>query len=230
MKLELVIPTSLNEIPLLHYQKFISIAKNNTDEEFISQKMIEIFCGISLKDVVKFKATDVIDLVNHFNKIFSDKGKLKRTFKMQNIEFGFIPDLENISLAEYSDLDKYIVDFDNIHKAMAVMYRPIKNKRGEQYEIEDYNGTANYSELMKYAPLDVVLPASVFFWTLGAELLEATLNYLENVAKKSKKILTSLASKHNFPSNGDGLHQFINLQKEMLQRLTTLQNKDYLSV
>lgn len=230
MKLELVVPSNLSEIPLLHYQKFVSVAKNNEDLEFINHKMIEIFCNISLKEVVKFKVTDALDLRIHFNKIFEEKGKLKKTFTLQGIEFGFIPDLENISLGEYSDLDKYIVDFDTMHKAMAVMYRPITKRKGEQYEIEPYNGTANYGELMKYAPLDVVLPASVFFWTLGAELLEATLNYLESQVKKNKKILTSLAKKHNFQNNGDGLAQFINLQKEMLQKLTALQKRDYLSV
>jgi hypothetical protein len=230
MKLELVVPSNLGEIPLLHYQKFVSIAKNNEDLEFINHKMIEIFCNISLKEVVKFKVTDALDLRIHFNKIFEEKGKLKKTFKIQGIEFGFIPDLENISLGEYSDLDKYIVDFDTMHKAMAVMYRPITSRKGEQYEIEPYNGTANYGELMKYAPLDVVFPASVFFWTLGQELLKATLNYLESQVMKNKKILTSLAKKHNFQSNGDGLAQFINLQKEMLQKLTALQERDYLSV
>ena len=49
MKLELVIPTSLSEIPLMHYQKYMVVASNKDNSDlFISQKMIEIFCGIEL--------------------------------------------------------------------------------------------------------------------------------------------------------------------------------------
>jgi len=62
MKLELVIPTSLSEIPLMHYQKYMVVASNKDNSElFISQKMIEIFCGIELKNVVNIKLSDVID-------------------------------------------------------------------------------------------------------------------------------------------------------------------------
>ena len=70
MKLELVIPTKLSEIPLMHYQKFIEVSENSNDEEFIAQKMIELFCGIELKNVVKIKMTDVNKLVEHFTKLF----------------------------------------------------------------------------------------------------------------------------------------------------------------
>ena len=41
------------------------------------------------------------------------------------VEFGFIPKLDNISLGEFVDLDSYMSDWDNMHKAMAVLYRPV---------------------------------------------------------------------------------------------------------
>jgi hypothetical protein len=225
MRLEVDVPSSLSEIPLKNYQEFVSVVKNNEDEDFINQKMIEIFCGISLADVVKMKLSSVVELKNHFNKIFSEKGNLKTIFKIGEIEFGFIPDLENINFGEYIDLDKYINNFDTMHKAMAVMYRPIKKQKGNRYEIEDYKGTKEYADLMKYAPLDVVLPASVFFWNLGKELCEATLIYLEREATKM-----ILAKKRSLQLNGVGIQAYINSQREMLQELEKLQNKGYLPV
>ena len=228
MKLELVIPTSLNEIPLMHYQKFMVVASNKDNSDmFISQKMIEIFCGIELKQVVNIKLNDIIDLTTHFNKLFKDKLELKKIFEIQGVKFGFINELEDISFGEYIDLESNIIDVQSFHKAMAVMYRPITSQKGDKYTIEKYNGTANYADLMKYAPLDVVLPASVFFWSLGKELLTATLSYLEKqMTKKSKMIL---AKQLNLESNGDGINQYINSLKETLQSLNELQNKDYLS-
>lgn len=228
MKLELVIPTSLSEIPLMHYQKYMVVASNKDNSDlFISQKMIEIFCGIELKSVVDIKLSDVIDLVTHFKGLFDKKLELKKTFEIQGIKFGFINELEDISFGEYIDLESNIIDVQSFHKAMAVMYRPIVEEKGNKYTIEKYNGTANYAELMKYAPLDVVLPASVFFWSLGNELLTATLSYLEKqMTKKSKTIL---AKQLNLESNGDGISQYINSLKETLQSLKELQNRDFLS-
>ena len=53
MKLELNVPTSLNEITLGQYQKFLITKDGSNDEEFVAQKMIEIFCGIQLKEIAK---------------------------------------------------------------------------------------------------------------------------------------------------------------------------------
>ena len=164
MKLELLIPTSLSEIPLKHYQEFRKVAENSNDEEFISEKMIELFCGIELKDVIKIKASDISDMVQHFNKLFSGKQNFQHRFKIGDLEFGFVTDLENISWGEYIDIERNLIDWDTMHKAMAAMYRPITKRKGEKYEIEEYNGTSTYAEVMKYAPLDVVFGASVFFF------------------------------------------------------------------
>jgi hypothetical protein len=108
-----------------------------------------------------------------------------------------------------------------MHKALAVLYRPITstNKFG-QYEIEEYEGTANYSEVMKYAPLDVALGAVVFFYHLGTELLNATLKYLQEEA-------TDLLSKSNSVKDGDGINQSMQRLKEMSSNLTMLQNSRF---
>jgi hypothetical protein len=226
MKLELVIPTNLSEIPLKHYQKFLAIAENTNDEVFLAEKMIECFCGIQLKDVVKIPFSEVESLSNHFAQMFKQKTEFKSTFKILDKEFGFIPNLEHISWGEYIDLEANISDIKTFHKAMAVMYRPIVEKHGDKYKIEPYESAANYSEVMEFAPLDVSLAAKVFFYNLENELLTATLSYLETEIMKNKEISASLVKELNLAKTGDGIKAYMQSLKEMSQNLKPLPSFD----
>ena len=133
---------------------------------------------------------------------------------MGGVEFGFIPNLDEMSTGEYMDLDTYITDWDTMHNAMAVLYRPITNKLGNKYKIEEYKGSITYADVMKHAPLDVVLGAMVFFYTLGNDLLKSTISYLEG-NQEVQNILT----KHNLENVGDGIQVSMLLLKETLEDL-----------
>jgi hypothetical protein len=221
MKLEISIPTELNEIKLSQYQAFLKIAKDNTDEEFLHQKMVQTFCGIDLKEVAEIRYKEVIEITESLGKMFDVKNhKFISRFKIGGVEFGFIPNLDDMTFGEYTDLDTYINDWEQMHKAMAVLYRPIKkNGLNGTYDIEKYNGSITYSDVMKHAPLDVVFGANVFFYTLGNELLKSTMTYLEN-SKEMKDIL----QQHSSEKDGDGIVQSMLLLKETLQTLIELPN------
>ena len=229
MELQINVPTSLNEITLKRYQAFIAMQEKSNDEEFIAQKMIEIFCDITLKDIVKIKLTSLNELIGHFTNLFAEKPKFQPTFKIKNIEFGFIPELEEITFGEYVDLDSSLNNWQTFHKAMAVLYRPIKRRIGEKYEIEDYNPNPDMQDLMRFAPLDVCIAASLFFWNLEKELLPVTLNYLEKEIKKNPEALMTFQKQLNLQNSGDGINQFMHLLREMLEDSTRLPNYDLLN-
>ena len=228
MKTEIVIPTTLSEIPLMNYQKFMKLVEGSNDEELIAQKSIEIFCGLNMRDVLKIKWSDVVGLANHFNELFQQKTEFKTTFKIKDMEFGFIPNLEDMSFGEYVDLDHNIGKVETFHKAMAVLYRPItkKTKQGT-YEIMPYSGTDEFAELMKYTPLDIAMAASVFFYHLGNDLVQASLTSLELEMKKNKELNTTIQNGLNSISNGDGIIQSMHSLKETLQSLMKLPNWEY---
>jgi hypothetical protein len=222
MKLQITIPTSLEEITLEQYQKFLSIAKDNPDGEFLQHKMVEIFCGIDLKNAAKISYKDVNEITTNLSNLFTQKYDLKRTFKLGNTEFGFITNLDEITLGEYTDLDKYISDWDKMHNAMAVLYRPITKKLKDKYQIEEYNGSYTYCDAMKFMPVDVALGAVVFFYNLGNELLKSTIHYLEN-----NQEFQSIVNKHNLEVNGVGIAHSMLLLKEMLEDLKIFPELDY---
>ena len=222
MKLELVIPTKLSEIPLTHYQKFLAVAQKTNDEVFLAEKMIQCFCGIELKEVVKIPFKEVEALSVHFATMFQQKTEFKNRFTIAGTEFGFIPNLENMTWGEYIDLEANISDLSTFHKAMAVMYRPIVEKHGDKYKIEPYVSTVNYSEIMEYAPLDIALSAKVFFYNLENELLKATIHYLETEIMKSKEMSQTLAKELNLQSNGVGIKAYMQQLRETSQSLMKL--------
>lgn len=228
MKAKITIPSSLDEITLKQYQEFIKAQEGSNDDEFIAMKMVSIFCNIEMSEVNKISYSSIIEIVQHLNTLFSVKHELVRRFKLGGVEFGFIPDLENISFGEYIDLEANLTSFDNMHKAMAVMYRPIVKEQKNNYNIERYVSSVNYAEVMEFAPVSIALAAQVFFWNLGSELLQATLDYLENQMSKKQKAI--LAKQLNLENGGDGIQAYMHSLKAMLHDSMQLPKSHLLNV
>ena len=105
MRKQVIVPDSLGEITLEQYQKFLKIQEDNEDEKFLAVKMVSIFCGIKEDLVMKMKASSIRDITSVLAEMFNEKPLLVREFKMNGVEYGFIPLLEDISFGEYVDLD-----------------------------------------------------------------------------------------------------------------------------
>ncbi len=211
MQVEVLIPDSLKEITLEQYQKFLKIQANNEDETFLAVKMIEIFCGIRGDMIMKMKASSIREVTNILADMFNQKPPLVKEFTMKGVEYGFIPKLEDMTFGEYVDLDTYIGDYENIHRAMAVLYRPITQKYNDKYLIEEYKGEDN--QIMKDMPMDAVLSSILFFYHLGIDLSKAMLNSLEDQENKD------LVQQLTLEKNGDGINQFSDSLKEILEDL-----------
>jgi hypothetical protein len=212
MKVNLKIPTSLNEITLGQYQEF---SKLDNDTEIkpvdIQLKMIEIFCNVSDLVVRNMKATDITEICNILNNMFDTEHQLVNRFKLNGVDYGFIPELDDMTFGEYVDLDTFIGDNDNLHRAANVLFRPIEFKRGDRYTIKDYD--SDTSEVAKEFPLDVVLGAIVFFYRLGKDLSVAMMNSLD---KKNEKDLAQYLISH--PNMDGSIHSMQSLT-EILQNL-----------
>ena len=211
MKLEITVPDSLSEITLGQYQKYLKIAEDVTDEKFLASKMIEIFCNVKLSDTLKMKFADVNAICEILIGMFNEKPSLRRHFKIRGVEYGFIPKLDDISLGEYVDLDSFLGDWENMHRAMAVLYRPIDHKYGEKYSIKEYE--AGDGEVMKDMPLEAVISSIIFFYHLGIDLSQAMMNYLEDQEE------TNLVQYLNSEQNGVGINQFTHSLKGILDDL-----------
>ena len=213
MAIKLNIPESLNEITLGQYQEWLKITEGKELNSFFQQKMIEIFCRSRLIDTLRMKAKDINEITLGLNKIFEAKTTLKTLFKLNDKEFGFIPKLDDMSFGEYIDLDTYLADWENMHLAMGVLFRPVTFKKNNEYIIEEYETASKYN--MKNIPLDVVMGALVFFWNLKSELLKHIVNYLSNQQEVNlpAHLIASL-------KNGVGFNPFTDSVTEILETYT----------
>ncbi len=211
MALKIQIPSSLNEITLKQYKKFLKVQKNVKEEKFLNAKMIEIFCNIGLEKVMLLKLKDSQEIISILSKMFDEKPQLVTRFQMNKVDYGFHPQLDELTLGEYIDLDTFIGDWDNMEKAMNVLYRPVIIKMKDKYNIDDYKlGTE--SALLDM-PMDAVMSSIFFLWTLGLDLSKIMTNSLE---MEETKILTQYL---NSQGSGVGINQFMDSLKGTLEGL-----------
>ena len=211
MKIEINVPTSLSEITLRQYQKFLKIAEENPEGNFLDAKMIEIFCGIPLSDSYKLKMSSVTAIIDILTDMLEVRPNHVERFKLNGVEYGFIPDLDEMSLGEYIDLDNNASKWENMHIAMNVLYRPVVISKVGKYNIEEY--TISNPEKMLDMPLDAALGSLFFFYNLGIELSKHTIlsSNLEEVEEFQEQLISQ--------QNGVGINQFMVSLEEMLQSL-----------
>ena len=218
MEIEVKVPENLSEITLGQYQKYLKIQDGDNDEMMIAQKMIEIFCNVELKYVTKMRWKDVQEITLTLSNMFDEDSKFIKMFTLDQVQYGFIPNLDEITFGEFVDLDTYLGDWQQMDKAMSVLFRPVDiNVRG-RYNIKEYDGTIN--EHLKEMPLSIALGAVFFLLNLGKELSQVMMDYLDKGVLKDH-----LQVKEGLMQNGIGIHQFTQQLKETLKDLNISQNK-----
>ena len=211
MNINIEIPTKLSDITLGQYKRFLNIQKQTEESHFLNAKAIEIFCDIELKNVMRLKMSDFDKITNKINLLFEQKPKLVQRFKIDSVEYGFHPQLDELTLGEYIDVDTYIADWENMEKTMNVLYRPIENKLKDRYSIKEYNvdTSANLLDM----PMDAVLSSIFFLWNLGIDLSKTILNSSE------LGVETNLTHQQILAENGDGISQYTHSLMGILQDL-----------
>jgi len=229
---KLDVPTKLEGITLRQYQDYLKVLDkwDKEDEVYIKTKMLQIFCNLDIEDTFKVPLNNFDFAIDTVNRCFDEETPLVNRFEMSAkdeygeetiVEFGFIPKLDDMSFGEFIDLDNNISDWQNMHKAMAVLFRPIVFKKKEFYRVMDYEGSHKYSDVMLDMPVNVAIGAMVFFYRLGSKLPSYTLDYLQQQLK-GKELPPQL--KQTLEKNGVGINQFMHSLKEMSETSMQLPN------
>lgn len=229
VEVSISLPKSINDIKLGDYQKYMKVYEANKevdDANFLELKLLEAFCEIDLLTANQMPFETFDFALEHMSDIFKEKTPLTRRFKMKGTdgviaEFGFIPNLSKMSLGEYVDLDTYISDMENMHKAMAVLFRPVHSswEGKEHYRVAEYEGTEKYAAVMKQMPLGIALGAMVFFYRLGMKLSKHMMDYSLQLLEKEE---LSEEQSQRLQKDMDGIKASMHLLEEMPYGLEAL--------
>ena len=189
VKVKVRIPTNWNDVTLetyLKYRKTLDLYKDDDEDELdmIDKSIIislDILCGVAPNFASQMPIEMLQHVMDSLNKFMTDtKFDLQRIISIDGIEYGFEPNLSNMSYGAYLDISKYdnITIDTNWTKIMAILYRPILSKSGKLYEIKEYTGMEDDTIFLK-TTMDINFGCIGFFLHLSKDLALYTLKSLK---------------------------------------------------
>ena len=188
--IKIQLPESIADITLNQYQQFLKLQEkaDTLTDQGMAERMISLFTGIKKQDVKKLAISDYESIMNQIIDACNTTSKFQQRFELNGIEYGMIPNLNDISQGEYIDLTTLGSDMDEMHKVMAILFRPVvKEDAFGNYSIEAYGDITERSNDMLNCPMHIVNGSLVFFLTLLKDLKSYMKKYIVEAAQKNKQ-------------------------------------------
>jgi hypothetical protein len=218
MRVKLKVPTSLKDIRLSQYQKFVKVTKDSEDDNFINRQLVSIFCNLSDELVDKMSKKAFNEIVVLLTNMLDEKPDLVSIINHNGRQYGFIPKIDtDISVGEHADIETMMGDWSKMDRVMAILYRPITVKKNDKYLIEEYTGKEEPLDLT----MDIVYGSLFFFLNLLSDCLTCIQSFISQQVEqpKNKKILES---------NGVGITRSMDYLKEISEDLKKSLNLNYM--
>ena len=178
-----------SDVTLEKWLKLIDFHNESKSGEAL--KTISALSDIPKKLIKQLELKDVAVIMSNIAELQKKQdSSLKRVIEVEGKEYGFHPDLDSITLGEYADIETFIKNDIEKHlpELMAVLYRPIKEKKNDVYIIEAYDGNISIrAEEMKKMSAEQVQSALRFFFALGKMLSKILPLYLMEKLMVMKK-------------------------------------------
>jgi len=150
---------------------------------------VHIITGKSTESIRQLQSSVIDEIVMRYESAIKlGSNNFERKVRIGAVEYGFIPNLNEMTFGEYVDLDTlcstlYVdgkLSGAGAHKLMCILYRPVKAKFGKHYDIQPYSTSAKrkYEDDLLQLTMDHVLNVLLFFSTLEIELYNSSLDYL----------------------------------------------------
>jgi hypothetical protein len=214
-EIEINLPESYGDINLKQYLDLQKELINYQDDEDAQiAVLITYLCGLDVKYLTGLNKNDFDKLKDALQKFLEQTDfPLQTIINIDGVEYGFEPNLSNMSYVAFVDITKYdtIAIDENWAKIMSILYRPITEKRKNTYDIKPYDGEIN-DELFLTIPMNIHFGAYNFFFLLSRDLQKSILNYMKGMElpPNIKLILER---------SGEVMHRLWNLQTTIYPEL-----------
>jgi hypothetical protein len=123
---------------------------------------------------------------------------LKKFIQINGVEYGFEPNLSQMSYGAYVDISKYetIEANETWAEILSILYRPVVKKQGKLYEIQKYSANLDKEKFLNI-PMDIVWGSIFFFVTLQRDLLKSIQNSLMQSTEIPPNIKSTLERSGN---------------------------------
>ena len=190
------LPTEWNEVSISEYSNLMKVLDNEDASEIeVIVKTLEALVGIESRILTKAPIKYLKKVYGELSILTSKEpaNYLKKVIEIDGVEYGMIPDFEDLTLGEFVDLDNYLQDsWNNLVKIFAVLYRPIVERKGDKYIIEDYTlkDIKERREIFSdKLSIDTAFGAMVFFYDIGNKLIENMVSSLEMQNQELRKAI-----------------------------------------
>jgi hypothetical protein len=180
---------SWSDVNLETWLSLIDFKEGTKTEE--ATKTIAALTDIPKRLVQELALSDVVNIMSKIGELQEKQDtKLKNLIEINGVEYGYHPDLSEITLGEYADIEQFMKDGidSNLPELMSVLYRPVKRKNDNGvYIIDGYDGDIRLrAEEMKQMSAEQVQSALVFFYNFGKVYSEIMLSCLMDQLKETK--------------------------------------------
>ena len=157
-----------------------------------AEETIVMLSDIPRKVVKELSLRDVAVILGKMGGLQSEQDTiLKKVIEIDGTEYGMHPDLSEITLGEYADIETMIKEGieKTLPELMAVLFRPIVAKENDVYDIEAYDGKIKIrAEVMKKMSASQVQSALVFFYAFVMMFLQTMQLFLEERTQETKTL------------------------------------------
>ena len=193
---------SWSEVTLEKWLQVIDLETGSKTKE--AEETIAALSDIPKKLIKELPLRDVAIIMGKLSELQGEQEtSLKKTFEIDGIEYGMHPNLDDLTLGEYADLETFIKNGleKNMPEVMSVLFRKVTERNGEAYTIEAYDGEiALRAEEMKKMSAAQVQASLFFLSNLGKKLLKILPSYLMEQMEKTQEQLKM----ETLPQGGDG--------------------------
>jgi hypothetical protein len=178
-EIELKIPTSYADISLAKWLELQNELENYKDDpNAVTAIMLYHLCGLDPKYLKTITVDDYTLVKSELEGFLANVDlPLQRIIKIDGIEYGFEPNLSQMTYGAYADITQYkqLTIDNNWAKIMSILYRPVTHKKGEMYSIKAYDGEMR-EEMFLNVGMDIHFGTLFFFVNLLMDLLNSILN------------------------------------------------------